>query len=98
MRDFKLDLFLNFGGHLDLHGNARRNDTLIRLLRVERKAVFQRNRCRADIKSKQNQSWIERGLGRNLAVALCSEEKLAILQRFESNCLYGGRNRRQIAV
>ena len=28
MRDFKLDLFLNFGGHLDLHGNARRNDTL----------------------------------------------------------------------
>jgi hypothetical protein len=28
MRDFKLDLFLNFGGHLDLHGNARRDDTL----------------------------------------------------------------------
>jgi hypothetical protein len=27
MSDFKLDLFLNFGGHLDLHGNARRNDT-----------------------------------------------------------------------
>jgi hypothetical protein len=28
MGDFKLDLFLNFGGHLDLHGNVRRNDTL----------------------------------------------------------------------
>jgi hypothetical protein len=28
MRDFEFDLFLNFGGHLDLHGNARRNDTL----------------------------------------------------------------------
>ena len=28
MRDLELDLFLNFGGHLDLHGNARRNDTL----------------------------------------------------------------------
>jgi hypothetical protein len=28
MRDFKFDLFLNFGGHLDLHGNARRDDTL----------------------------------------------------------------------
>jgi hypothetical protein len=28
MRDFKFDLFLNFGGHLDSHGNARRNDTL----------------------------------------------------------------------
>ena len=28
MGDFELDLFLNFGGHLDLHGNARRDDTL----------------------------------------------------------------------
>src|SRR5207237_8555007 len=28
MGDFELDLFLNFGGHLDSHGNARRNDTL----------------------------------------------------------------------
>jgi hypothetical protein len=28
MRDFEFDLFLNFGGHLDSHGNARRNDTL----------------------------------------------------------------------
>ena len=28
MRDFELDLFLNFGGHLDSHGNARRDDTL----------------------------------------------------------------------
>ena len=28
MRDFELDLFFKFGGHLDLHGNARRDDTL----------------------------------------------------------------------
>ena len=28
MRDFELDLFLNLGGHLDSHGNTRRNDTL----------------------------------------------------------------------
>jgi hypothetical protein len=28
VRDFKLDLFRNFGGHLDLPGNARRDDTL----------------------------------------------------------------------
>jgi hypothetical protein len=28
MRDFEFDLFLNFGSHMDSHGNARRNDTL----------------------------------------------------------------------
>ena len=28
VRYFQLDLFLNFGGHLDSHGNARRNDSL----------------------------------------------------------------------
>jgi len=28
MRDFELDLFFYFGGHLDSHGNARRDDTL----------------------------------------------------------------------
>jgi hypothetical protein len=28
MRDLELDLFLNFGSHMDSHGNARRNDTL----------------------------------------------------------------------
>jgi len=28
MRDFELDLFFNFGGHLDSHGNARRDDIL----------------------------------------------------------------------
>src|SRR6266550_3490256 len=27
-RDFELDLFFYFGGHLDSHGNARRDDTL----------------------------------------------------------------------
>jgi hypothetical protein len=32
------------------------------------------------------------------AGASCSEEKLAILQCFDSNCLYGGRNGLQIAV
>jgi len=28
MGDFKLDLFRNFDGHLDSHGNARHDDTL----------------------------------------------------------------------
>jgi hypothetical protein len=28
VRDFQFDLFPNFGGHLDSHGNARREDTL----------------------------------------------------------------------
>jgi hypothetical protein len=28
MRDLKLNLFGNFGSHMDSHGNARRNDTL----------------------------------------------------------------------
>jgi hypothetical protein len=32
------------------------------------------------------------------AGASCSEERLAILQCFDSNCLYGARNRLQVAV
>jgi len=38
------------------------------------------------------------GPGRNSAGALCYEEKLAILQCFPANSLYGDRNRLQVAV
>jgi len=37
MRDFKLDLFLKLGSHLDSHGNARRKMLSSRLRIVEHK-------------------------------------------------------------
>jgi hypothetical protein len=52
MRDFQLNFLFNLGSHMNSHGNA---DTMIlssELPRDERKAGAQRNRCRADIKSK----------------------------------------------
>src|SRR2546429_7704500 len=44
MRDFELDLFLNFGSHIDSHGNALARILSSRLPRVERKARHSRNR------------------------------------------------------
>jgi hypothetical protein len=71
---------------------------LSRLPKVEDKADPQRGRCRVDGKSKLNPVVDRTSPGPNSVGALCSEEKLAILQRFDSNCLDGRRNRLQDAV
>jgi hypothetical protein len=35
---------------------------------------------------------------RNFRVLVLPQKKVAVLQRFPANCLYGGRNRLQVAV
>jgi hypothetical protein len=45
MRDFKLDLSFNFSGHLDLDGNARRNDTLKQAADSREQSPAEKSRC-----------------------------------------------------
>jgi hypothetical protein len=52
MRDFQLNFLFNLSSHLDARGNARRDNTLKQTADSREQSWAQRNRCRANIKSK----------------------------------------------